>query len=53
MPAEDDGEVAQLHYTDIDDWKEWHADLANDLSVIVPKGATGDVTVTVGVHDAE
>jgi len=45
--------VSQLEYENVEDWKTWLADFADDLSVIVPKGASADVTVTVEVDDAE
>lgn len=45
------GEVSQLHYTEVDDWEEWYAQMVEDISVLVPDGETADVTVTVGVRD--
>ena len=46
-----DEHTSDLVYENVEDWKTWHRKVAEDLSVIVPKGATADVTISVDLED--
>ena len=46
-------EKQTLEYENVEDWKDWHAQVAEDMSVIVPKGETADVTIVVETENKE
>lgn len=41
----------RLEYENVTEWKEWHREVAEDLSVVLPKGATADITVSVELDE--